>query len=83
MSNRRCRLFHVDAFTRQRFCGNPAIVVLDGDHLSEQEMQTIAMESLVDYPLRTPFVMVLFAVSLGLMGTGRHRGMEGTPDRSL
>lgn len=44
MSNRRCRLFHVDAFTRQRFCGNPAIVVLDGDHLSEKEMQTIATE---------------------------------------
>ncbi len=44
MANRRCRLFHVDAFTRQRFCGNPAIVVLDGDHLSEQEMQTIATE---------------------------------------
>jgi PhzF family phenazine biosynthesis protein len=44
MSNRRCRLFHVDAFTRQRFCGNPAIVVLDADHLSEEEMQTIATE---------------------------------------
>jgi PhzF family phenazine biosynthesis protein len=44
MSSRRCRLFHVDAFTRQRFCGNPAIVVLDADHLSEVEMQTIAAE---------------------------------------
>lgn len=44
MSNRRCRLFHVDAFTRQRFCGNPAIVVLDADSLSEDEMQTIAAE---------------------------------------
>src|SRR6188768_4019927 len=44
MSNRRCRLFHVDAFTRQRFCGNPAIVVLDADHLSDDEMQTIAAE---------------------------------------
>ena len=44
MSNRRCRLFHVDAFTRQRFCGNPAIVVLDADHLSDEEMQTIATE---------------------------------------
>ena len=31
MPQRRCRLFHVDAFTRQRFCGNPAIVVLDAD----------------------------------------------------
>jgi PhzF family phenazine biosynthesis protein len=44
MSNRRCRLFHVDAFTRQRFCGNPAVVVLDADTLSEDEMQTIAAE---------------------------------------
>src|SRR5687767_3175353 len=44
MANRRCRLFHVDAFTRQRFCGNPAVVVLDADDLSEEEMQTIATE---------------------------------------
>jgi PhzF family phenazine biosynthesis protein len=44
MKNRRCRLFHVDAFTRQRFCGNPAVVVLDADDLSEDEMQTIATE---------------------------------------
>ncbi len=44
MPTRRCRLFHVDAFTRQRFCGNPAIVVLDADELSAQQMQTIATE---------------------------------------
>ena len=44
MSTRRCRLFHVDAFTRQRFCGNPANVVLDADELTPQEMQTIATE---------------------------------------
>lgn len=44
MASRRCRLFHVDAFTRQRFCGNPAIVVLDADELSEEDMQTIATE---------------------------------------
>ena len=44
MANRRCRLFHVDAFTRERFNGNPAIVVLDADELSEEEMQTIATE---------------------------------------
>jgi len=44
MSNRHCRLFHVDAFTRQRFCGNPAIVVLDADSLTAAEMQTIAAE---------------------------------------
>jgi PhzF family phenazine biosynthesis protein len=44
MANRRCRLFHVDAFTRQRYCGNPANVVLDADELSEEDMQTIATE---------------------------------------
>lgn len=44
MPTRRCRLFHVDAFTRQRFCGNPAIVVLDADELSAEQMQTIATE---------------------------------------
>lgn len=43
-SSRRCRLFHVDAFTRQRFGGNPAAVVLDADSLSDDEMQTIAAE---------------------------------------
>lgn len=40
----RCRLFHVDAFTRTRFCGNPARVVLDADQLSTERMQTIATE---------------------------------------
>jgi PhzF family phenazine biosynthesis protein len=44
MANRRCRLFHVDAFTRQRFCGNPAAVVLDADELSDEEMLAIAGE---------------------------------------
>jgi PhzF family phenazine biosynthesis protein len=44
MANRRCRLFHVDAFTRERFCGNPAVVVLDADELSDEQMQTIAGE---------------------------------------
>jgi PhzF family phenazine biosynthesis protein len=44
MTQRRCRLFHVDAFTRERFCGNPANVVLDADDLTEQQMQTIAAE---------------------------------------
>ena len=40
----RCRLFHVDAFTRTRFCGNPARVVLDADDVSDAHMQTIATE---------------------------------------
>jgi|SRR5215831_15103305 len=44
MTNRRCRLFHVDAFTRKRFCGNPAAVVLDADDLSDEEMLAIAAE---------------------------------------
>lgn len=44
MKNRGCRLFHVDAFTRQRFCGNPAVVVLDADTLTDQQMQLIATE---------------------------------------
>lgn len=39
-----CRLFHVDAFTRRRFCGNPARVILGGDELSDEQMQTIASE---------------------------------------
>ncbi len=42
--SKHCRLFHVDAFTRQPFCGNPARVVLDADDLSDEQMQTIATE---------------------------------------
>lgn len=37
-------LFQVDAFTRVRFQGNPAGVVLDADPLSTGEMQAIARE---------------------------------------
>lgn len=44
MAKRKCRLFHVDAFTRERFCGNPAVVVLDAETLSEDEMRRIARE---------------------------------------
>lgn len=44
MKNGSCRLFLVDAFTRQRFCGNPALVVLDADKLSDAQMQSIATE---------------------------------------
>ncbi len=42
--SKHCRLFHVDTFTRQLFCGNPARVVLDADNLSDEQMQTIATE---------------------------------------
>lgn len=38
------RLFQVDAFTSQRFAGNPAGVVLDADDLSAADMQNIARE---------------------------------------
>ena len=44
MAKRKCRLFLVDAFTRERFCGNPAVVVLDAETLSEEEMRRIARE---------------------------------------
>jgi PhzF family phenazine biosynthesis protein len=44
MTQRRCRLFLVDAFTTQRFCGNPAAVVLDADVLTDDEMRRIARE---------------------------------------
>jgi PhzF family phenazine biosynthesis protein len=38
------RIFQVDAFTATRFTGNPAIVVLDADALSEATLQTVARE---------------------------------------
>jgi PhzF family phenazine biosynthesis protein len=44
MPKRKCRLFHVDAFTRDRFCGNPAVVVLDAEVLKDEEMRRIARE---------------------------------------
>jgi PhzF family phenazine biosynthesis protein len=44
MARRTCRLFHVDAFTRERFCGNPAMVVLDADELTDEDMHRIARE---------------------------------------
>lgn len=37
-------MFQVDAFTRQRFTGNPAGVVLGADALSDEEMLAIARE---------------------------------------
>ncbi|MCY9672290.1 PhzF family phenazine biosynthesis protein [Bacillus pumilus] len=38
------RVYHVDAFTTEKFGGNAAGVVLDGDLLMEDEMQSIAKE---------------------------------------
>ena len=45
MPKRKCRLYHVDAFTRDRFCGNPAVVVLDAEILTDEEMRRIAREA--------------------------------------
>ncbi len=44
MARRTCRLFHVDSFTTERFCGNPAVVVLDAEILSDDEMDRVARE---------------------------------------
>jgi PhzF family phenazine biosynthesis protein len=41
---RRYRLYQVDAFTTERFAGNPAGVVPDADGLTTAEMQMIARE---------------------------------------
>lgn len=40
----RIRLFQVDSFTRERFTGNPAGVVLDADGLDARDMQRLARE---------------------------------------
>ncbi len=42
--SRTLAVFQVDAFTRQRFTGNPAGVVLGADALSDEEMLAIARE---------------------------------------
>jgi PhzF family phenazine biosynthesis protein len=44
MSARELPVFHIDAFTRRRFCGNPAVVVLDADCLTAAEMRMLANE---------------------------------------
>src|ERR1022692_3605453 len=40
----RLRIFQVDAFTRTRFTGNPATVVLDADGQSDATMMSVARE---------------------------------------
>src|SRR6188508_2345580 len=42
--SRRIRIFQVDAFTTERFTGNPAGVVLNADSLDDAEMLAIARE---------------------------------------
>ncbi|RPI12371.1 MAG: PhzF family phenazine biosynthesis isomerase [Lysobacterales bacterium] len=44
MAQRKCRLFQVDTFTREKFCGNPAAVVLGAEQLSDDEMRLLARE---------------------------------------
>jgi len=44
MAKRKCRLFLVDTFTRERFCGNPAAVVLGAEQLTDDEMRRLARE---------------------------------------
>jgi PhzF family phenazine biosynthesis protein len=41
---REIRVYHIDAFTSQKFTGNTAGVVLDAEKLTEEEMQIIAKE---------------------------------------
>ncbi len=48
------RLFQVDAFTKHKFYGNPAGVVLNADGLTELQMQQIAWEMNVS---ETAFVL--------------------------
>ncbi|MDQ0819004.1 PhzF family phenazine biosynthesis protein [Bacillus pumilus] len=38
------RVYHVDAFTTEKFGGNAAGVVLDRENVTEEEMQSIAKE---------------------------------------
>jgi len=44
MAQRSYRVFQADAFTDRIFTGNPAVVVLDADTLTDEEMQQIARE---------------------------------------
>ena len=66
--SRRIRIFQVDAFTTDRFTGNPAGVVLDADSLGDAEMLAIARElNNADRRLR-----LTLALAKELMGTPRH-----------
>ncbi len=38
------RVYQVDAFTKERFRGNPAGVIANADGLSENQMQILARE---------------------------------------
>ena len=38
------KFYTLDVFTDRKFCGNPLAVVMDADHLSTEQMQTITKE---------------------------------------
>ncbi len=42
--SRKYRLYQIDAFTKEKFTGNPAGVITNADGLTEKEMQKIARE---------------------------------------
>lgn len=42
--SKKYRLFQIDAFTRDKFSGNPAGVITNADGLTDCEMQKIARE---------------------------------------
>ncbi len=60
------RIFQVDAFTSQRFAGNPATVVLDADDYDEPAMQAFAREF---SHAETAFV---FAPAVAAVGVQEH-----------
>lgn len=41
---RKYNLYQIDAFTKEKFAGNPAGVITNADGLTEAEMQKIARE---------------------------------------
>lgn len=55
---RKYRVYQVDAFTNQKFTGNPAGVVPNADGLSDEEMQRIARE-LIIRKLRLSFPLMV------------------------
>lgn len=42
--NKRYKIYQVDSFTNDKFCGNPAGVVSNADGLTDEQMQKIARE---------------------------------------
>jgi PhzF family phenazine biosynthesis protein len=56
MKMSKIKVYHCDAFSNEPNMGNPAGVVLDGDQLTEQEMQEITLKVRVNetaFPLKS------------------------------